>query len=382
MKYFPLVWAGLWRRRTRTLLTALSIVVAFLLFGLLQGVNAAFSRGVDLANVDRLVVINRIALTEPLPYAQLGQIRNVEGVRSATHATWFGGYYQEPRNFVFAVPVEIDSYLETIPEIEVPPEAVEAFKQSRTAAIVGGEALRRFGWKIGDRVPLQSQIWPQGSIGNLEWTFDIVGVFETPNDPNQSMALMFRYDYFDEARLYGNGTVGWYIVRVADPERAAPVAEAIDALFMNSPNETRTQSEKAFAQSFIKQFGDINFIANSIIGAVFFALLFLTGNTLMQSLRERIPEFAVLKTLGWTDRGVLALVLAEAVLLCTLSALVGLALAWLAFPALKDVLGAAQLPLTVILSGVGVSLVLALVIGLPPALRGQRLQIVDALSGR
>lgn len=382
MKYLRLVWSGLWRSRTRTVLTALSIIVAFLLFGLLQGVNAAFNRGVDLANVDRLVVINRIALTEPLPYAYLQQIAAVPGVRSVTHATWFGGYYQEPRNFIFAVPVEIDSYLATVPEIEVDPEAVEALKRSRTAALVGGEALRKFGWKVGERVPLKSQIWPSGTLGNLDWAFDIVGVFETPVDPNQSLSLFFNYDYFDEARLYGGGTVGWYIVRVEDPTRAAEVAQAIDARFMNSPNETRTQSEKAFAQSFIKQFGDINFIATSIIGAVFFALLFLTGNTLMQGLRERIPELAVLKTVGFRDHQVMGLILAEVMLLCSLSAGLGLWLAALAFPAFEDVLGAVQLPWEVILTGFGLSLLLALVVGLPPALRAQRLKIVDALSGR
>lgn len=382
MKFLPLVWAGLWRKRTRTVLTFLSIVIAFFLFGLLQGVNAAFGRGVDLANVDRLVVTNRIALTEQLPYAYQQQIAALDGVAAVASATWFGGYYQDPKNFIFASPVEIDRYLATVPEVEVDEAAVQAMQQNRTAVLVGEKAMERFGWTVGERIPLQSTIWPQGEISNLAWAFDIVGTYATPQDPGQSMGLLFNYAYFDEARFYGNGTVGWYVVRVDDPTRAASVAQAIDALFANSPNETRTQSEKEFAQSFIKQFGDINFIVTSIIGAVFFTLLFLTGNTMMQAFRERIGELAVLKTLGFQDAGVLALVLAEALLLCVLAALLGLGLAVLAFPALEQYIGTATLPPVVLGAGVGVAVLLALIIGLPPALRGLRLNIVDALAER
>ncbi len=382
MKHFPLIWASLWRKRARTILTLLSIVIAFLLFGLLQGVNAAFSRGVEMANVDRLVVINRIALTEQLPSAFMTQIESIPGVKGVAYATWFGAYYQEAKNFIFAAPVDIDRYLQVVPELTAAPDVVEAMKRTRTGALVGLEAMQKFGWKVGDKIPLHSTIWPHGTINDLDWTFDIVGTYDFPSDRSQTMGLFFNHDFFDEARLYGKGTVGWYLVRVTDPTQATEVAKNIDALFANSPNETKTQSEKEFSQSFLKQFGDINFIVTAIIGAVFFTLLFLTGNTMMQSVRERIPELAILKTLGYTDRGVLTLVLAESLLLCVLAAVIGLGLAWMAFPALKQFIGVATLPSSVVITGLAAAALLAVIVGLPPGLRAQRLQIVDALAGR
>ncbi|MDD3764995.1 MAG: ABC transporter permease [Nevskiales bacterium] len=382
MKHLPLVWAALWRKKTRTILTLLSIVVAFFLFGLLQGVNAAFNRGVELANVDRLVVINRIALTEQLPYAYMAQIDAVEGVRGTAFATWFGGYYQEPKNFIFAAPVDIDRYLAVVPEIVVDSAEVDAMKRTRTGALVGIEAMQKYGWKVGDHIPIHSTIWPHGDVNNLDWEFDIVGTYDFPTDRSQTQGMLFNHGYFDEARLYGKGTVGWYLVRVQDPTQAAAVAKRIDALFANSPNETKTQSEKEFSQSFLKQFGDINFIANAIIGAVFFTLLFLTGNTMMQSVRERIPELAILKTLGYSDGAVLTLVLFEALLMCVIAAGAGLALAYLAFPALKNYIGVATLPWPVIGTGLTVAALLAALVGLPPALHARRLNIVDALTER
>jgi len=382
MKYIPLVWASLWRKKARTLLTLLSIVVAFLLFGLLQGVNSAFSRGVDTANVDRLVVINRISLTEPLPYSYLAQIDAVPGVKNATFAVWFGGYYQEPKNFVFAFPTEIDRYLATVKELIVDPADVEAFKQSRTAAIVGRAAMQKFGWKIGDRVPLHSTIWAHKDTGSLDWAFDIVGTYSVPEDPNNEQSLMFHYDYFDEARSFGTGTVGWYIVQVDDPTRSAAVAAAIDARFANSPNETKTQTEKEFGQSFLKQFGDINYIVTMILFAVFFTLLLLTGVTMMQSVRERTAELAVLKTLGFSDTKVLILVVGESLLLCMFAALLGLGLSAAMFPQLKQFVGEASLPANVVALGIGAAVLLSLAIALLPGIRAQRLEIVDALAGR
>lgn len=382
MKHFPLIWASLWRKRARTILTLLSIVVAFLLFGLLQGVNSAFSRGIEMANVDRLVVINRISLTEQLPFAYFSQINAVDGVKDVAYATWFGAYYQEPKNFIFAAPVDIDRYLAVVPEVTAAPDDVDAMKRTRTGALVGVEAMQKFGWKVGDKLPLHSTIWPQGSLNDLDWEFDIVGTYDFPTDRSQTMGAFFNHSYFDEARLYGKGSVGWYLVRVSDPTQAAAVAKRIDDLFANSPNETKTQSEKEFSQSFLKQFGDINFIVNAIIGAVFFTLLFLTGNTMMQSVRERIPELATLKTLGYRDRTVLTLVLAESLLLCVLAAAIGLGLAALAFPALKQFIGVATLPSSVVTAGIAAAVLLAMLVGLPPAWRASRLQIVDALAGR
>jgi putative ABC transport system permease protein len=381
MKYFPLVWAGLWRKRTRTVLTLLSIVVAFLLFGILQGVNAAFTKGVAGANIDRLYVQSRISFTESLPFADLPQIEAVPGVAGVAYASWFGTYFQDPKNFVFSFPVDGERYFSAYSEFKMPADQLDALTHTRTGAVVGRELANKYGWKIGDKVPLHSTIWVQKG-GSSDWIFDIVGIFDVPDDPSRANEFLFNHSYFDEARTFGKGMVGWYIVKLADPARAVEVSNGIDRLFANSPYETKTLTEKENAQSFLKQIGDINFIVDGIVGAVLFTLLFLTGNMMMQSVRERIPEFAVLKTLGFSNGGVLALVLAESLLLCLIAAAVGLAFAALIFPMAKGVIGVVSLPMIVIFAGLGIAVLLALISGLPPALRAGRLNIVDALAGR
>ncbi|WP_028079735.1 ABC transporter permease [Solimonas soli] len=382
MKYFPFLWATLWRKKARTIFTLLSIVIAFLLFGMLQGVNAAFQLGVDNANVNRLIVTSRISLTEALPISQRQQIEAVPGVAGVAHASWFGAYYQEQKNFIFAAPVEIDDYLHVVPEVKIAPEQVAALKQNRSGLIVGAETMKKYGWKIGDRIPLHSTIWVNKYDGTSDWKFDIVGVYEFPSDRSQENGAFFNYALFDEARTFGAGTVGWWIVSIKDPNQSAQIAAQIDKLFENSQDETKSQSEKEFTQSFLKQFGDINFIVKAILGAVFFTLLFLTGNTMMQSVRERIPELAVLKTLGFSDGKVTLLVLAESLLLCLIAAALGLLLADLIFPLLKDTIGVVKLPTRVLVSGGLIAVLLALATGGLPALRAQRLVIVDALAGR
>lgn len=382
MKYFPLIWASLWRRKARTILTLLSIVVAFLLFGMLQGVDSAINRGVELANVDRLITINRVSLTEPLPMSYRSQIEAVPGVEGVAYSSWFGSYYQDPKQFVFGTPVDPALYFSLVPEVKVSDEAVAELKRTRTGAIVGEPLMQKYGWQLGDRIPIQSTIWTKAEDGTSNWEFDIVGTYDVPEDPNQANGFFFNYDYFEEARAFRKGTVGWYLIKVSDPRRAAEVANVIDALFANSSAETKTQSEKEFTQSFIKQFGDINMIVNYILFAVFFTLLFLTGNTMMQSVRERIPELAVLKTLGFSDAKVTGFVVIESLLLCLLAATLGLALAAAMFPALKGVIGEASLPGEVIVLGAAIAVLLALIIALLPAARVLRLSIVDALAGR
>jgi putative ABC transport system permease protein len=381
MKYLPLVWSALWRKRTRTILTLASITVAFLLFGLLQGVNAAFSLGVQASRLDRLYVQSRISFTEPLPMGHLVRVQTVPGIDRLSFANWFGGYYREAKNVIFSYPVDAETFFPMYPEIVLPPEQLQALIKTRTGAIIGSELARKYGWKIGDKVPLKSQIWTHPDATS-DWMFDVVGIFDWPGDANQSSAFYFNYKYFDEGRAFGKGTVGWIIVHLADVTKGAEVAAGIDALFRNSSDETKTQNEKENTQSFLRQFGDINFMVTSIIGAVFFALLFLTGNTMMQSIRERIPEFAILKTLGFTDGAVLALVLAESLSLCVGAALLGLILASLLFPSLKAFIGIVSLPAQVIGLGIGLAVLLALVIGAVPAWTVKRLTIVDSLRGR
>ncbi len=381
MKFLPLIWAGLWRKPTRSVLTLLSIVIAFLLFGLLQGVDVAINKSVEGANVDRLNVMSRINFTESLPFAYLNQIETVPGVNGVAYESWFGTWYQDQKNFVFSFPIDPERYFAIYPEIHLAHDQLDAMIRTRTGAIIGARLAKKYGWKIGDHVPLHSTIWTRAD-GTSDWTFDIVGIYDM-DDESRANTFFFNHTYFDEARSFGKGRVGWYIVRVADPTKAAAVADAIDGLFLNSSDETKTQSEKEFSASFLKQFADIDFIVDSILGAVFFALLFLTGNTMMQSLRERIPEIAVLKTLGFTDGGVLGLILSESVVLSVSAALIGLAIAAVVFPLLIK-LNDSPTPMApvVVVWGVLAAIGLAIVTGLPPAWRARRLSIVDALAGR
>lgn len=384
MKYLPLVWAALWRRKPRTIFTMLSIVVAFLLYALLSAVNAAFNAGVEIAGADRLITTGRYSLTQVLPFGHLQQVRSVPGVASVAGQSWFGGYYQKESNFFPQFPTQIEPYLEMYPEIVLPEEQKQAMLNTRTGAIVAKTLADRYGFKVGDRIPIIAGIWPLAD-GSNNWEFDLVGIFDTKNPKERSMyeMLLFHHEYFDEARQFGKGTIGWIVIKTEDPDRNEEIVEAVDDLFANSPNETRTETERAFNQSFVKQMGDIGLIMSSIIGAVFFTLLFLTGNTMMQSVRERIPELAVLKTLGYSDVGVLALVLAESLALCVLAALVGIGLAGLLLPGIAAKLpgfsGLALKP-EAFAGALGIAVLLALIVGLPPALRAMRLKIVDALA--
>jgi putative ABC transport system permease protein len=386
MKYFPLVWATLWRKKTRTIFTLLSVVVAFLLFGVLETVDYAFSHpSAGATGADKLVTTNKYSITLPLPFADRQQIRSVPGVEEVTWLTWFGGYYQESKNFVFALPIDTDTYFNLHKdEFIVSDSEMQAFRNTRTGGLVNVALMKKFGWKVGDKVPLHSTIWTQKD-GSLDWAFDVVGTFDA-KDPTQASqqasSLLFHYELFDEGRSFGKGNVGWYEERVADPSQAAVIANRIDALFTNSSDETKTQPAKDFAMAFIKQLGDIGFVLRAILGAVFFTLLFLTGNTMMQSVRERVPELAVLKTLGFGDAAVLGLVIAESMLLCVTAALFGLALSFAALPIVKMGLQGVDLSPKAVLPGIGVAVLLAFIVGLPPGLRAMRLTIVDALADR
>jgi putative ABC transport system permease protein len=386
MKFFPLVWTTLWRKKTRTLFTLLSVIVAFLLFGVLETVDYAFSHADGgITGADKLITTNKFSITLQLPFSDVQQIRSVPGVAEVTWITWFGGYYQESKNFVFAMPIDTDTYFSVHKDEFIVSDAeMDAFRTTRTGGLVNRALMKKFGWKVGDKIPLHSTIWTQKS-GSLDWTFDIVGSFDA-KDPTQASAqsstLWFHYELFDEGRSFGKGDVGWFEERVADPAQSVAIANRIDALFANSSDETKTQPAKEFSMAFVKQFGDIGFVLRAILGAVFFTLLFLTGNTMMQSVRERVPELAVLKTLGFGDTTVLGLVIAESLLLCMTAALVGLALSFGALPILKLGLQGVDVSPRAILPGIGVAVLLALIVGIPPALGAMRLNIVDALADK
>ena len=386
MKYLSLIWASLFRSKTRTLLTLLSVVAAFLLFGMLDAVRVAFNAGGSVAGADRLVVASRLSITQMLPYRLGKQIEAVPGVQKVAYASWFGGIYRDPRNFFpnFAVG---PNYFELYPEYIVPKAQMEAYQADRTGAIVGKRLADRFGWKIGDTIPLQATIFPQKD-GSNAWPLTLRGIFELNDSKRkgEEQQLLFHWEYFDEANQFISGEVGWYMVKLADASQADRVAQAIDAISANSDHETKTQTEQAFNQSFAKQFADIGLIVTAIMGAVFFTLLLLTGNTMAQAVRERIPELAVLKTIGFSNRSVLWLVLGESVLLVVLGGVIGLVIASVLVPVVSAASGGliqlpGMLPQT---WGLGLLLMLAIgaVVGLLPALRGMRLNIVDALAGR
>jgi putative ABC transport system permease protein len=383
MKYFSLVWAGLWRKKTRTVFTMISVVIAFLLFGLLQGINQGFGTALTNLDVDRLYVSARTSMTDGMPISYLSRIRGVSGVKAVSMWAYFGGYFREAKNPIPAFATDTTELFKVYKEIKIRPEYIEAMEKTRTGVLVGEELAKTHGWKIGDRIPIGTSIWTNKD-GSNTWQFDMVGTFDASAYGAGFPQFYLNYSYFDEARSFGTGDVHYYIVSVQDPTQADRVSREIDAMFANSSVETRTQTESALAQSQLKQLGDINFIANAIVGAVLFTLLFLTANTMMQSVRERTSELAVLKTLGYSDAKVLMLVLVEAMLLCLFAALLGIASAALIFesPALQKLFGDFSMPAVVGLMGFGIALVLAFVSGFPPAWRARQLNIVDALAGR
>ena len=384
MRYAYLVWKNLWRRKTRTILTLLSVLVAFVLFGLLSALQYAFSLGADVANADRLVTIHRVSLIQPLPISYWQRIRATPGVADVTHANWFGGYYQERRNQAPQFPVDAESYLRIYPELRLPQEQREAWLANRTGAIVGRSLAEQFGWKVGDRIPIQATIWTRKDGGRV-WEFDIDGIFDVDAERGGDAYLLFHYDYFNEARAFGEDQVGWFVLRVAEEADAAAVAAAIDQQFANSPAETKTSTERAFAESFARQFGDIGLIVSGVLGAVFFTILLVAGNTMAHAVRERIPELAVLKTLGFTDGSVFALVLAESISIVLIGGVLGMALAWVAVGGLAQAVSAYLpglfIPGEALGRGLLYIVLVGLVAGLFPALQARRLTIIEALGG-
>lgn len=387
MKYVHLVWSALFRRKTRTLFTIVSVIAAFLLFGLLDSVRDAFvGAGRSVAGASRMITTSKESFVVPLPTSLLMRIQAVPEVSAVTYANWFGGYYQEPKNQLVTEAVA-DNYFDLFPEFVLPAAERRAFHDTRTGAVVGASLAERFHWKIGDKVPLQATIFPQKG-GSNTWMLDLVGIYHV-NDPQlkgEEGALFFNWNYFDQATAFGGGTAGWYIERVTQPKEADRVAHSIDAISANSDHETKTQSEDAFQASFASQFANIGLLVGSIMGCVFFTLILLTGNTMAQAVRERIPELAILKTIGFSNRSVLSLVLSEAVLLLALGGAVGLVIAAVAVSGIRAKLGP-QIPMLPVgtgtwLRGVGLMLIIGLLVGALPARRSMRLRIVDALSGR
>ena len=386
MKYVPLVWAALWRRKARTIFTLLSLTAAFLLLGMLQAANSLFSGGSINLSAPILIVQARVSFTNPLPMRLLPQLEAIPGVVSVSHSQFFGGVYKDVKNFFPQFAVNPERWHRTFLECHLPDEQYQAWTQSRTAAIAGKQLAERFGWKIGDRIPLTSQIW-QLKDGSRAWTFDLVGIFDDVSKDScvRQGNMYIRYDYFDDGRLRGQGGAGIYVLRLSDPNLAESVSRQIDSRFENSPDETKTQTEKDFSLNFLRQLGNLNLILTGITVAVFFSILLVTGNTMSQAVRERIPELAVLKTIGFGDGGVLNLVLAESLLMCVIGGLAGMLLSVLVLKVISKLpfgFPPVNANLHVWLFALASMFGLGLVVGILPAMRAKNLSIIEALAVR
>jgi putative ABC transport system permease protein len=376
MKFLPLVIANLFRKKIRTGLTIGSFTVALFLFGLLAIVRGAFSQGVDIAGADRLVIINKTSLIQPLPLSYRDRLLRIPGIKQVTFQNWFGGVYQDEKNFFPQFAVDIDNQRAMYPEFIVPEEQWKAFAGDREGAIVGQSLADRFGWKVGDRIPIK------GTIYTGQWEFNIRGIYHGTRAQDDTTQFWFHWDFLDERRVFGKGDVGWYVVRVTNPDQSVQVAKTVDAEFANSPFETKTDTEKAFAASFVKQMGNIEFLILTVGGVVFFTLLLVTGNTMAIAVRERIGELAVLKALGFSNRFVLLLVMMESLILAFVGGGLGVLLAKL-FSLHGDptngILPYFYLPPLAIVSGVGVALLVGVAGGILPAVSAMRLRVVDAI---
>jgi putative ABC transport system permease protein len=380
-KHLPLLWANLGRKKLRTGLTLASIVVAFLLFGLMQTLRVALTGSPELAGVDRLVTIHKVAIIQPLPESYLTRIRGVEGVKVACSHDWFGGIYQNDRNQLPVIAVDVATFFQVYNEYSLPPEQKAAWEQDRTAAIVGSAVAERFGWKVGDTVPMRSNIWTRKNDGSSVWPMKIAGIYNAGNGDNQS--IYFHHEYLNESRSVGEGTVGWVVLRVNDRNKSADIARTIDGMFANSSTETKTATEKAFIQGFANQMGNIGALISAVAAAVFFTMLLVTANTMGQSIRERFSEIGVMKTLGYSNATVTGLVLGEALLVTALGAIIGLTLAALTSVGLAQALAqffpVLGMPPSVYASGALLVVVLGALAAAQPCVQANRLKIVDAL---
>ena len=379
MKFLPLLWSSLWRKKIRTIFTLLSVFIAFLLFGLLMTIRGAFSFGVDIAGLDRLVIIHKVSLIMPLPVSYKERLAATEGVTLVSHQSWFGGVYQDPSNFFAQMVVEPEPFMKIYPEFKIPPDQVKAWLADRQGAVVGVDLAKRFGWKIGDRIPITGTIWQpkQGQV----WEFNIVGIYDGDQGVDKTQ-FFFRYDYLDENRRQGEGLVGWYVVKIADPSQAQQMGAKFDAMFANSSAETKTTTEKGFVEGFAKQVGDIGAIMIAILVAVLFTMLLVAANTMAQSVRERTSEMGVLKTLGFSNTAVLTLILSESVLIAVIGGSLGLGAAWLIVQQgdpTNGMLPIFVLPPRDVAIGAAMVVVLGLIAGALPAFNAMNLKITDAL---
>jgi len=379
MKYLYLVWRNLLRRKTRTVFTLGCILVAFTLYAFLMVIRAAFTMGIDFAGADRVWTIHKVSIIQMLPEAYLKEILATPGVKIATYGTWFGGSYQNKPNQFAVFATDIEKYLQLYHEFQVPPDQYKAAMEDPQGVIVGKDTAARYGWKVGDRIPILADIW-QPTEGQT-WFFNIRGIYDGDKTVDKTQFL-FHHKYFEENRRNGKGTVNFYMIKIADPAQAAAISKIIDNKFANSTFETKTAPEKAIIADFAKQTGDIGAMLTAILVVVFFTSLLVVGNTMAQSVRERTSELAVLKTLGFSGPLILFLVLAESLFLAVLAA--GIALTAMAFFVGRGTFNNAMMPVFILstkalIGGAALAVGLGLISGALPAIGAMRLKITDAL---
>jgi putative ABC transport system permease protein len=381
-----LLWSNLFRKATRTWLTFLSLAIAFLLFMLLRSIATAFAGGISTEGLTRLIVDAKYSMTDNLPISYVQQIQSLDEVAVATNLSWFGGYYQDPKNSFAKYPIDPISYFAVYTDFLIDDDVLQRFANTRVGIVVSESLAARFGWRTGDVIPMRGNIWPKED-GSWDWQFELVGTFAYAASQTDVPLLLLRYDYFNESVIdWAKNQIGWITLRVSDSHSSADAIRAIDSLFENSSDPTRSTSEADYQRQFASQLGDIGLITTMILSAVFFTILLLTGNTASQAFKERIPELAVLKTLGFRDRTIAGLVLTEAVLLSLTGAAVGIAAAFVLEPYLNanlsTFIGRFKMDLTSAAMALGLALGIGLLIGAYPAWSGLRLTIVDALRER
>jgi len=381
-RWLPLVWANLRRRKLRLVFTFISILLAFLMFGMLDALRTSLSQAVNLAGADRLMLQSKVNITVSNPRSHYEKVKAVPGVRAVAPFNWFGGVYKDSKQQIQVQATDPEEFMKVYPEVHLKPEELAAWKNDRQAIVIGQALADQYGWKIGQRIPLRSDIWRK-TDGTDTWEFNIVGIYTVEGSGWDKRSAMFQYDYFNESLQFGKDLVGWMVIKVANPDDSDKIASRIDTMFANSSNETKTATERVFIKQFLDQVGNIGLILVSVTTAVFFTMLLVTANTMAQSVRERTNEIGVLKTLGFSGESILGLVLLESLFLTFTGGLVGLGLAWFFAKglgaAIKDYFPVFQIGMNTFLVGAALMLVFGLLTGLWPALTAMRLKIVDAL---
>ena len=383
MAWISFVWANLTRRKLRLVFTLLSIILAFLMFGMLDALRTSLQGAVNLTGADRLITISKVSIIDSFPVSHYEKVRAVPGVKAVVHLNWFGGVYKDGKAQIPVFPMNVENFFDVYPEVKITPEEYAAWKADRQGLVVGQVLADTYGWKKGDRIPLKSSIFRRSNNSDT-WEFNIIAIYKVENSAGwDNQSAMFHYDYYNESLLFGRDQIGWMTVKVANPEDSDLIAKRIDEQFTNSSDETKTATEKAFTKQFLEQIGNIGKILISVVFAVFFTMLLVTANTMAQSVRERTNEIGVLKTLGFEAGTVLKLIIGEALFLTIVGGLIGFALAYVAVgglqPMMKKYFPIFEIANSTIITALVLMVALGVITGLWPALSAMRLKITDAL---